>query len=159
MVDLPAVALVAFDIDGTLTDATTWWGGEAVGWVQRYSVRDGEAILRMADRVPVLPLSRNQTEAARERMSRLRLDMRWLGVPDKLPAIPEICREYRIPATAIAFVGDGIDDALVFAKVGRGFAVADAHPRALAAAHQVLDRAGGHRVMEELEIRLFGGPP
>lgn len=159
MVDLPAVALLAFDIDGTLTDATTWWGGEAVGWVQRYSVRDGEAILRMAKRVPVLPLSRNQTEAARERMTRLALDARWLGVSDKLTAIPEICREYRIDPRAIAFVGDGIDDAQVFARVGRGFAVADAHPHALVAAHQVLDARGGHRVMEELELRLFGGPP
>lgn len=159
MPDLPTVSLVAFDIDGTLTDATTWWGGEAVGWVQRYSVRDGEAILRMAERVHVLPLSRNQTEAARERMTRLRLDMRWLGVADKIPAITEICREYRIPASAIAFVGDGIDDALVFEKIGHGFAVADAHPRALAAARHVLDSKGGHRVMEELEIRLFGGPP
>ena len=37
------VALVAFDIDGTLTDATTRWAGESIGWVQRYSVRDGEA--------------------------------------------------------------------------------------------------------------------
>ncbi|MFO0633200.1 MAG: hypothetical protein U0168_10145 [Nannocystaceae bacterium] len=102
MVDARPIALVAFDIDGTLTDASTWWAGEATGWVQRYSVRDGEAILRLAARMPVLPLSRNQTAAARERISPLRLDARWLGVRDKLEALPQICREYAIEAAGSA---------------------------------------------------------
>ena len=35
-----SIRLIAFDIDGTLTDADTWWGGEDRGWLQRYSVRD-----------------------------------------------------------------------------------------------------------------------
>jgi 3-deoxy-D-manno-octulosonate 8-phosphate phosphatase (KDO 8-P phosphatase) len=154
VVDARPIALVAFDIDGTLTDASTWWAGEATGWVQRYSVRDGEAILRLAARMPVLPLSRNQTAAARERISLLRLDARWLGVRDKLEALPQICREYAIEAAQICFVGDGLDDALVFPRVGLGCAVADAHPQARAAAHRVLTARGGERVMEELEQLL-----
>ncbi len=157
MVDVSRVALVAFDIDGTLTDATTWWTGETTGWVQRYSIRDGEAILRMKTRLPVLPLSRNQTTSAQQRMAMLGLDARWLGVRDKVGAIAEICREYGMVPTQICVVGDGIDDADVFGHVGLGCAVADAHPRALTTAHLVLDAPGGARVMEELEERLFGG--
>ena len=57
MPDLAQAALLAFDIDGTLTDATTWWGGPELGWLQRYSVRDGEALLRIKKRIPVVPLS------------------------------------------------------------------------------------------------------
>lgn len=156
MVDFSRVALLAFDIDGTLTDATTWWTGEVTGWVQRYSVRDGEAMLRLRARLPVLPLSRNQTAAARERMALLGVDARWLGVADKLAAVPQICREYGVDPRQICFVGDGIDDAEVFGMIGIGCAVADAHPRALAAAHLVLDARGGERVIEELELRMSG---
>lgn len=152
--DGASIRLLAFDIDGTLTDATTWWGGERTGWVQRYSVRDGEALLRLrADRY-VLPLSRNRTRAAAERIEGLGLDARWLGVRDKVAAIPKICFEYQVRREQIAFVGDGPDDAVVFPHVGIGYAVADAHPEALAAAHTVLDAKGGERAIEEIELRL-----
>lgn len=154
MLALRDAGLLAFDIDGTLTDATTWWAGEAVGWTQRYSVRDGEAMLRMAKTLPVVPLSRNKTEAARRRMEGLRRDLRWLGVTDKLAALDEICTAYAIKPEHVVFVGDGPDDAAVFAQVGLGLAVADAHPTALASAHRVLERRGGERVMEAIELML-----
>ncbi|MCA9705166.1 MAG: HAD hydrolase family protein [Myxococcales bacterium] len=158
-VDPRAIRLLAFDIDGTLTDATTWWGGPRRGWLQRYSVRDGEALLRLSAERHVVPLSRNKTASAAERMAALGLDGRWLGVSDKVGSIRQIEREYLVDARAIAFVGDGPDDAAVFGVVGLGLAVADAHPEALAAAHQVLDRAGGQRVIEEIELRLEGRWP
>jgi YrbI family 3-deoxy-D-manno-octulosonate 8-phosphate phosphatase len=148
------VALVAFDIDGTLTDATTWWAGEQVGWVQRYSIRDGEAILRLKLRMPLVPISRNLTASARRRVELLGLDARWLGVTHKLEALAQVCREYLVEPARVCFVGDGLDDAEVFAAVGLGCAVADAHPRAIAAARVVLQARGGERVMEELERRL-----
>ncbi len=151
-----SIRLVAFDIDGTLTDATTWWGGEGRGWLQRYSVRDGEAILRLKQEHHVLPLSRNRTESAAERMRRLELDARWLGVGDKISSLRKICNEYQVSPDAVCFVGDGPDDAAVFPLVGLGLAVADAHPDARAAAHVVMDAKGGERVMEELELRLKG---
>jgi len=153
------IALLAFDIDGTLTDGTTWWGGEQRGWLQRYSVRDGEAILRLKYRVPVLPLSRNKTLAARVRMEGLGLDTRWLGVNDKIPALLALCEAYEVPLEKVAFLGDGPDDALVFARVGLGCAVADAHPTALEAAHVVLRSAGGARVMEEFEALTLREDP
>jgi 3-deoxy-D-manno-octulosonate 8-phosphate phosphatase (KDO 8-P phosphatase) len=154
-----SIRLIAFDIDGTLTDATTWWGGQERGWLQRYSVRDGEALLRLrADRY-VLPLSRNRTTSAAERMAGLGLDARWLGVSDKPASLRQICGEYQVDHTEICFVGDGPDDAAVFAAVGLGLAVADAHPDARAAAHVVLAARGGQRVMEEVELRLAGRWP
>ncbi len=148
------VALFAFDIDGTLTDAPTWWGRARVGWLQRYSVRDGEALLRIKERMPVVPLSRNRTDAARERMRGLELETRWVGVKDKLAALDEICTTYAVQPGQICFVGDGPDDAEVFARVGLGCAVADAHPKAIAAAALVLIARGGQRAIEEIELRM-----
>lgn len=40
------IALVVIDIDGTLTDAKVEWAGPSVGWVQTFSIRDGESIRR-----------------------------------------------------------------------------------------------------------------
>lgn len=149
-------ALLAFELDGILTDGTTWWGGPEVGWVQRYNVRDGMALLRLAERIEVVPLTRNDTVCARERITSLGLTSRWLGASDKLVAIREIATTYRLDPERICFVGDGADDALVFPHVGIGCSVADAHPLALRASHIVLHSRGGERVIEELEQRLRG---
>lgn len=153
---LAAIELLTFDIDGTLTDATTWWAGEAAGWVQRYSVRDGEALLRLARAgLPVVPLSRNETAAARRRVEHLRCATDWLGVSDKIAAIEQIRERHGgVELDRILHIGDGLDDAPVFERVGLGVAVKDAHPQALAAAALVLDARGGARAIEELEQRL-----
>lgn len=153
---LAAVELLTFDIDGTLTDATTWWAGEQAGWIQRYSVRDGEALLRLAAAgLVVVPLSRNKTSAARQRMQHLRCATDWLGVSDKIAALDQIRALHGdVPLERILHIGDGIDDADVFDRVGVGAAVADAHPHAIARANLVLRAPGGSRTIEELEQRL-----
>lgn len=153
---LAEAALLAFDIDGTLTDATTWWGGPDLGWLQTYSVRDGEALLRIRKRIPVVPLSRNKTHAARVRMEGLGMDTRWLGTSDKIASLAEICAAFEVEPSAVMHIGDGPDDAAVFEAVGFGVAVADAHPDAIDAASVVLDAAGGARAIEELELRMEG---
>lgn len=153
---LARIELVTFDIDGTLTDATTWWAGEGIGWVQRYSVRDGEALLRIArSGVRTVPLSRNATEVARRRMEHLRCDTRWLGVGDKLAALAEILAEHRVAAEHVLHIGDGLDDGPVFERVGLGVAVADAHPGVLASADLILRARGGERAIEELEHHML----
>jgi len=150
---LAAIELLTFDIDGTLTDATTWWAGEAAGWIQRYSVRDGEALLRLAGGgLPVVPLSRNKTAAARRRMEHLRCAVDWLGVSDKIAALEQIRARYGgVAWDRILHIGDGIDDAVVFERVGVAVAVADAHAEAIERASLVLRSPGGARAIEELE--------
>ena len=147
--------LLLLDIDGTLTDATTDWAGPELGWIQRYSVRDGEAILRLRARgLAIAGLSRNRTRCAKERMDTLRVDTRWVGITDKRQGLLDAMRMYDVTASQVAYVGDGLEDAAIFASVDLGIAVQDAHPLARDAAHHVLSRRGGQRVIEELESYL-----
>jgi 3-deoxy-D-manno-octulosonate 8-phosphate phosphatase (KDO 8-P phosphatase) len=149
------IDVVAFDIDGTLTDARTTWLGPDVGYTQTYSTRDGEALLHLVrSGIAVLPLSRNLTESARARMKALALPLDFLGVSDKLAALPELARKAERPLARVLYVGDGREDAAVFREVGLGCAVRDAHPLAIAAAHVVLESRGGERAMEEISLRI-----
>lgn len=152
----PRIELLALDVDGTLTDARTWWQGADLGWIQSYSVRDGEAILRMTARgLPIVPVSANLTASAKERMERLGLRTRWMGVTDKVAAINEIARTFNIQREHICYVGDGLGDCEVFKLVGLGCAVRDAHPEALRSAHYVTQARGGQHVIEEVEQLIF----
>lgn len=147
--------IVAMDVDGTLTDGTTWFAGPELGWVQRYNVRDGEAILRMkCAGVQVVPLSRNKTMAARRRMEALGLELRWLGIDDKMTGLDEILASFSVQLDEVCFVGDGREDAPVIARVGLGLAVSNAHPEALRAADCILEVPGGAGVMEAVELAL-----
>jgi 3-deoxy-D-manno-octulosonate 8-phosphate phosphatase (KDO 8-P phosphatase) len=150
------IRLLAVDIDGTLTDGSLLWGGPEIGWTQRYLVRDGEAILRLVRHgIPVVPLSRNPTACARARMVHLKLPTTWLGVKDKVLGLAEILAAYAVEADVVAYVGDGPEDADVFARVGLGCAVADAHPAAQDAAHLVLQKGGGSGAVAEFIERIL----
>jgi 3-deoxy-D-manno-octulosonate 8-phosphate phosphatase (KDO 8-P phosphatase) len=154
---MSAIRLVAFDIDGTLTNGRTWFAGEEIGWAQEYSIRDGEAMLRLARRgYKLVPISRNRTPTARRRMEWLGLDCRWLGVDDKIAALEQVCAQHAVERAAVCFVGDGFDDAPLIAAVGLGLAVADAHHAARKAAARVTRAAGGQHVFEEVENILLG---
>jgi 3-deoxy-D-manno-octulosonate 8-phosphate phosphatase (KDO 8-P phosphatase) len=148
---LSRIRLVVFDIDGTLTDGTTTWLGPDIGWTQTYSTRDGEAIARARHAgLAVVPLSRNKTRAARERMSHLELPLDWLGVADKNAGFDEIVRQHGVFASEVLFVGDGAEDAPILARAGIGWAVRDAHATARDAANYVSERRGGERALEEV---------
>lgn len=147
--------LLLIDIDGTLTDATTNWQGPEQGWCQRYSTRDGEALRRMAGHgVNLAALSRNRTRCARERMLGLGINIQWLGVSDKVAAFEQALSHYEVNSQEVAYIGDGPEDAQIFVMAGLGVAVADAHPHALRTSDHVLDRPGGGRAIEELEMYL-----
>ena len=153
---LAAVRLLGVDIDGTLTDGFLYWAGPDVGWTQRYAVRDGEALLRLvAAGVQVVPISRNRTACAKARMAGLKLPTQWVGVVDKLAALQEVAAHYQILPAAMAYVGDGHEDAPILAAVGVSFAPADAHPRARAAATCTTLAAGGKAAVEEVVERLL----
>lgn len=152
----PNIDLLLFDIDGTLTDATTTWGGPELGWLQTYSTRDGEALkaLQRAG-LQVAPLSRNRTACAAARIAGLGFDARFLGVADKDAALEDASLHFNVPLSRIAYVADGPEDAPLLRRVGFGVAVADADPLARDAAALVLSRPGGARAIEELMGHLL----
>ena len=149
--DFAEIALVLIDVDGTLTDAKTSWGGPATGWTQVFSIRDGESIKRLCLRgIPVVPLSRNATLSTRTRMEGLGVPLDWLGVADKQIAFQELTQRYATPLDRIAYVADGREDIPILKQVGFPIVVADAHKSVRAAAKYVTHARGGDHALEEV---------
>ena len=145
------IALLLIDVDGTLTNAKTVWGGPATGWTQVFSVRDGESIKRLCQRgIPVVPLSRNATLSTRTRMEGLGVPCEWLGVADKAIAFQELRQRYAVAPEHIAYVGDGREDVPVMQLIGFPIAVADAHKSVLAVAKYTTRARGGDHALEEV---------
>ena len=145
------VRLVLTDNDGVLTDAGVYYS-ERGEELKRYSVRDGMGfeLLGLAG-IRAAIVSREVTLSVRARAVKLRAEV-YLGVQDKLAALPSILEAAGADLTEVAYIGDDVNDLGVLrtlAPVGITGAPADAHPSVLAAAVYRCRSKGGHGAFRE----------
>ncbi|MBI3792464.1 MAG: HAD hydrolase family protein [Gemmatimonadetes bacterium] len=159
--------LVAFDVDGVLTD-----GGVHIGAVngapiefKRFDIQDGLGIKFLQwSGLKVVIISGRMSEATRLRAEELGVDdCTQDNQAHKLKALEAMCAKWKIPLIECAMVGDDWPDMAVLQKVGLPVAVANAVPEVRQAAVVRLDRAGGNGAVREFADWLhtqgiaFGG--
>jgi 3-deoxy-D-manno-octulosonate 8-phosphate phosphatase (KDO 8-P phosphatase) len=143
---LAAVTLVAFDVDGTLTDGRIGIIGTG-DRVLYFNTHDGHGIAALiAAGVDVAFVTVNRSNAVEDRADRLKVLYRILGRDDKKAALEEL----GIPWDRIAYVGDDLNDIGPMLSAGVSFAVANARPEAIAAANHVLSLPGGQGAAREV---------
>jgi 3-deoxy-D-manno-octulosonate 8-phosphate phosphatase (KDO 8-P phosphatase) len=147
---LARIKLVAFDVDGVLTDGRLYFG--ARGEVMKtFHARDGHGIKLLQHRgVHVAIISGRRSAAVRARMRELGVEHVVQGCTDKVAALQTLARRFEIePRDCACLVDDTIDLPLMSA-VGFAAAVADAHPLVLRAAHWISNANGGTGAAREL---------
>jgi 3-deoxy-D-manno-octulosonate 8-phosphate phosphatase (KDO 8-P phosphatase) len=156
------IQLVLFDVDGVLTDGTLTYGpnGEAL---KTFHVRDGHGIvlLRLAG-IRTGILSARDSEIVRSRMRELGVTLLSQGQRDKSRGLDDLLLRSGVDASAVAFMGDDVNDLPALARVGLSAAPADAEPDVLARVDYVAPRAGGlgaARNLCELILKAQGRHP
>ena len=145
-----AIRLVILDVDGTLTDGRLYYGpsGEAL---KSFHVRDGQGIKDLEQvGVRIAVVSGRKSEMAAARCRELGLEFVIQGAHDKVLAFKELSQSLEIGASETACVGDDSADVPLMKAVKLAFAVADAHPDALEAAHLVTALNGGYGAVREV---------
>lgn len=143
------IRMMVFDFDGVFTDNAVWVsqsGEESV----RCSRIDGYG-LQLLPLVGVMPLvlsgEVNPVVSARCRKLKLACVQ---GVLDKAPRLEALAEEHDIPLSAMAYVGNDVNDIPCFERVGVPITVADAHPMVLPAVNYVTKAKGGHGAVREV---------
>lgn len=157
------VRLVAFDVDGVLTDGGLYLGSALHDGVptpyefKRYDVQDGlgMAMLRECG-LKVALVTGRVSESVAMRARELRVDA-CIQDPQarKLPALTDLCRSLGISLDEVAFVGDDLPDLAVLRVVGLPVAVANATTEARRAAVLQLQARGGHGAVREFAEALL----
>lgn len=150
------VRLLVLDVDGVLTDGRLYYGarGEAL---KVFHVRDGLGLKRLAAAgVKVAVISGRRSSMVSRRCRELGIRHLLQGVDDKLAAFRRLLRQLDLSSGACACIGDDLPDVPLMREVGLSFAVADAHPQALRAAHRVTRLPGGHGAVREVCDHLLG---
>ncbi|WP_020649285.1 KdsC family phosphatase [Solimonas variicoloris] len=137
------------DIDGVLTDGKLYIGPNGEETKTNY-VRDGLGIKMMLKAgLHVAVISGRPSESMRQRLSWLGVKHIALDTEDKAPAYLRIRDELGLSDKQCAHMGDDVPDLPLMQRVALALSVADAHPKALAAAHWVSRYNGGCGAVRE----------
>jgi 3-deoxy-D-manno-octulosonate 8-phosphate phosphatase (KDO 8-P phosphatase) len=162
-----ALRLVITDVDGVLTDGGVYYS-ERGETLKRFSLRDGMGVERLRDAgIETAFLTREASPIVARRAEKLRLRLCYLGVADKLSALPQILADAGVDAAQVGYIGDDVNDLPVMERLASRALVAapaDAMPSVCRVAHHVCARPGGHGAFRDfaewiLELRAQARAP
>lgn len=150
---------LAVDVDGTLTDGGMYYG-EAGELMKRFDTRDafGMNLLRRRGwRLVIVTGEDSPIVLARAR--KLGVEDVFVGVSDKVACVERFLADHHLEWTALAYVGDDLNDLDVLKRAGFSACPADAAPEVRAAVHYVCRRPGGHGAVREVCDFLLASLP
>ena len=142
--------LLLMDCDGVLTDGriTLLDSGDEQ---KSFHTRDGHGLVLLHRAGLQSGIISGRTSSAVERRARdLGIKFVRQGTFNKIVDFEEVLREAGVAEAETAFVGDDVTDVPLMRRAGLAFAVADAAPETLSAAHYVTRLPGGFGAVREV---------
>jgi len=158
LADLPAdilaraakIRLVAFDVDGTLTDGRLWYGEDGRE-TKVFHVHDGLGLKRLqANGVQVALITARISHPVALRAEELDIAHVYQGQGDKRACLLELLDALHLTPEQAAFVGDDLPDLPPMRLAGLAVAVANAHPWVVEQAHWQTRLGGGMGAAREV---------
>ena len=144
-----AVRLVAFDVDGVLTDGSSLFG-EHGEHLKRFNSLDGHGLkmLQQSGILVALITGRSGPIVTR-RAAELGIGLVYQDARDKSQLVDQLCQEHGLSLDQIAYIGDDIIDLMAMQKVGLAASVPNAPAYVLQAAHWISSKEGGYGAARE----------
>ena len=143
------IRCVVLDVDGVVTDCKLYLAPDGTE-LKAVNVRDGLGIkLLLKAGIEVAVISGRPSLAMQKRFEFLGVRHVWLDVERKIPAYETLLAGLGLEDGEMAVMGDDVPDLPLMRRAGLALTVADAHPKALAAAHWASRLAGGNGAVRE----------
>lgn len=144
-----AIRLIAFDVDGILTDGGLYLSDSGDEF-KRFNSLDGHGLKMLkASGVELAIITGRTSRCVELRAHNLGIRYLYQGVGDKLGAMQDLLGQLGLPPSAAAFMGDDVVDLPVMRQVGLALSVPDAAQVVRDRAHYVTRRGGGHGAVRE----------
>jgi 3-deoxy-D-manno-octulosonate 8-phosphate phosphatase (KDO 8-P phosphatase) len=148
--------LVAFDVDGVLTDGGLYLSdsGEEL---KRFNSLDGHGLKMLkASGVELAIITGRTSKCVELRAKNLGIARLYQGVENKLAAMQSLLADLKLPPEAAAFMGDDVVDLPVMLRVGLALSVPAAPQVVRDHAHYVSQREAGHGAVREVCEMILG---
>jgi YrbI family 3-deoxy-D-manno-octulosonate 8-phosphate phosphatase len=137
------------DVDGSLTDGCTYYSARGEE-MKKFSHIDGTGfmLLRKAG-IKFGFITGEDTEIVTRRAEKLKADKCFLGANNKLAILKDFAEKENITLDEIAYLGDDLNDLVLFENVGLTFAPSDARKEILVRTDIRCHNKGGHGALRE----------
>lgn len=152
---LEKIKVLAFDVDGILTNGRVYWDGEECGFNRHFSVLDGygmRALQRLGFKVGIIT-GGDSVGVLKRFEENLKLDFVYMGNEDKREAFKALMNEGH-EAEEILYMGDEFFDLPLLKKAGFSATVSHASHEVREAVDYVCFREGGDGCVREV-IDIF----
>ena len=147
---LKPLRLIAFDVDGVLTDGGLYLSDSGEEF-KRFNSLDGHGLKMLkASGVELAIITGRRSQCVSQRAANLGIWHLHQGVEDKLATMRALLAELNLPPQAAAYMGDDVVDLPVMRHVGAAFSVPGAPQLVRDRAHYVSQRAAGCGAVREV---------
>ncbi len=145
-----AIKLVAFDVDGVLTDGSLTFDEDGREY-KTFNAKDGQGIVNInkAGIITAIITARDNGTVY-HRAQNLRIHELRMGVKNKIETLKEIMSKYNISFEEIAYMGDDLPDICILKEVKLAACPADAVDEVKAVANFISSKNGGRGAVREL---------
>ena len=142
--------LMAFDVDGILTDGRLWYGADGE-MLKAFHTLDGHGLKMLAKAgIEVALITGRRSEMVLRRASELGIRHVIQGREDKGVALAALAGELGLEATACGYAGDDLPDVPALEWSALAFSVPNAHQSAKVVADLISDARGGEGAVREI---------
>jgi 3-deoxy-D-manno-octulosonate 8-phosphate phosphatase (KDO 8-P phosphatase) len=116
---LKKIKVLAFDLDGILTNAHVWWASEEVGFNRTFNIYDGygmKTLMKAGLKVGVI--TGGNSVSVQKRTEQLGVSFCYAGNEDKREAFLDILKKYDVEAEEVLYMGDELFDIPLLKKAG-----------------------------------------
>lgn len=146
---LQAIRLIAFDVDGILTDGGLYLADSGEEF-KRFNSLDGHGMKMLrASGVELAIITGRTSRCVELRAKNLGITRLYQGVEDKWGAMQALLAELNLTADAAAYMGDDVVDLPVMRRVGLSVSVPNAPQVVRDHAHYLTQREAGYGAVRE----------
>ena len=144
------IKIILTDVDGVLTDGGLYYDNNGPA-LKRFFVKDGMGAVLLKEKgfeVGIVTSDNSETVVARGK--RLKLELVYYNVKDKVETLKEICFVRNVKPENIAFIGDDVNDLGILKEAGFSACPNDAVDEVKKVVDYVCKKNGGQGAFREL---------
>ncbi len=143
------IKLVAFDVDGVMTDGTLFLADDGQEY-KGFNSLDGHGLKMLkSSGVQLAIITGRSSRVVEQRAKNLGIEIVHQGAHNKLVVYEALCRELNIACEATAYMGDDVVDLPVMRRAGLAISVPAAPELVKAHSHYITTRDAGHGAVRE----------
>jgi 3-deoxy-D-manno-octulosonate 8-phosphate phosphatase (KDO 8-P phosphatase) len=144
------IRLIAFDVDGILTDGGLYLSDSGEEF-KRFNSLDGHGLKMLkASGVELALITGRTSRCVEMRAKNLGITHVYQGIEKKWDAMQDLLGKLRLVPEQAAFMGDDVVDLPAMRRVGLALTVPQASPAVQDHAHYTTRREGGHGAVREV---------